>query len=33
MMLDKMEKAQVEFYTDKIMRNPEWRFAGIFAEM
>ena len=26
-------EAQVEFYTDKIMRNPEWRLAGIFAEM
>ena len=25
--------AQVEFYTDKIMRNPEWKLAGIFAEM
>ena len=24
--------AQVEFYTDKIMRNPEWRLAGIFAD-
>ena len=25
--------AQVEAYTDKIMRNPEWSLAGIFAEM
>ena len=25
-------EAQVEFYTDKIMRNPEWKFAGIFAD-
>ena len=24
--------AQVEFYTDKIMRNPEWKLAGIFAD-
>lgn len=24
--------AQVEYYTDKIMRNPEWRMAGIFAD-
>lgn len=25
--------AQVEFYTDKIMRNPEWCLAGIYADM
>ena len=24
--------AQVEFYTDKIMRNPEWCLAGIYAD-
>lgn len=24
--------SQVEFYTDKIMRNPEWCLAGIFAD-
>ena len=26
-------EAQREYYTDKIMRNPEWTLAGIFAEM
>ena len=25
--------AQVGYYTDKIMRNPEWSLAGIYAEM
>ena len=25
-------EAQVEYYTDKIMRNPQWRLAGIFAD-
>lgn len=24
--------AQVEYYTDKIMRNPEWSLAGIYAD-
>jgi len=26
-------EAQVEHYTDFIKKNPEWEFAGIFAEM
>ncbi len=26
-------ESQVEYYTDKIMRNPKWQLAGIFAEM
>ena len=26
-------EAQVEHYTDYIQKNPEWEFAGIFAEM
>lgn len=25
-------ETQKEFYTDKIMKNPEWRFAGIYAD-
>ena len=25
-------EAQVEYYTDKIMRNPKWQLAGIFAD-
>jgi hypothetical protein len=24
--------AQNDFYTDKIMRNPEWMFVGIYTE-
>lgn len=26
-------QAQIEYYTDKINKNPEWQMAGIFAEM
>ena len=25
-------KAQIEYYTDKINKNPEWQMAGIFAD-
>ena len=25
-------EAQIEYYTDKINKNPEWMFAGIFAD-
>jgi len=25
-------EAQCEYYTDKIMKNPEYRFAGIFSD-
>ena len=25
-------EAQRDYYTDKIMSNPEWRFVGIFAD-
>lgn len=25
-------EAQVNYYTDKIMRNPEWSLAGIYAD-
>ncbi|HBL84338.1 MAG: hypothetical protein A2Y17_05080 [Clostridiales bacterium GWF2_38_85] len=24
--------AQKEYYTDKIMKNPEWEFAGLYAD-
>lgn len=25
-------EAQIQYYTDKINKNPEWKFAGIFAD-
>ena len=25
-------QAQIEYYTDKINKNPEWQMAGIFAD-
>lgn len=26
-------EAQIQYYTNKINKNPDWQMAGIFAEM